>query len=89
MAVTENSGGSPDRAAQQSEFPMQRLSQQTRQDNGPNDGEHSSDSTRLYDFVTVVSFFAPSTIACLANFYDIKHDNSGYVVVWYIKLEHR
>ena len=51
MAVTENSGGSPARAAQQSQYPMQRLSQQTRQRRGPNDGEYNSDSTRLYDFL--------------------------------------
>ncbi|KAK2191650.1 hypothetical protein NP493_48g02017 [Ridgeia piscesae] len=33
--LAENSGGTPDRAAQQSKYPMQRLSQQTGQDNGP------------------------------------------------------
>ena len=51
VAVTENSGESPDRAVQQSEYPMQRLSQQTRQGIGPNDGELNSDSSRLYDFL--------------------------------------
>ena len=51
VAVTENSGESQFRAAQHSEYPMQRLSQQTRQGRGPNDGELNSDSSRLYDFL--------------------------------------
>jgi len=48
--LAENSGGTPDRAAQQSKYPMQRLSQQTGQDNGPG-GEHNSDGTRPYGFI--------------------------------------
>ena len=51
MAVTGNSGESPDRAGQQSQYPMQRLSSQTQQGRDLNDGEHNSDSTRLYDFL--------------------------------------
>ncbi|KAK2168469.1 hypothetical protein NP493_1228g00000 [Ridgeia piscesae] len=42
VAVTENSGGSQFRAAQHSEYPMQRLSQQTRQGRGPNDGTYET-----------------------------------------------
>ena len=49
MEVMENAGRSPFRAAQQSEYPMQRLSPQTRQGRGWNDGKHNinSDSTMI------------------------------------------
>ena len=51
MEVMENAGGNPFRAAQQSEFQMQRPSPQTRQGRGRNDGKHNSDSIRLHDFL--------------------------------------
>ena len=47
MDMMENAGGNPFRAAQQSEFPMQRLGPQKRKGRGLNDGKLNinSDST--------------------------------------------